>query len=76
MVTCRQRCRFDCPGTKKRNEHYEIAAYGTVGTYAEQLNECEAKQTLNETSDEEKDTDDTLSIVAVSVNAKAHITTT
>ena len=41
----------------QRVEHYEIAAYGCVRTYAEQLGLEDAASLLQETLDEEKETD-------------------
>ena len=59
----------------QRVEHYEIAAYGTVRTYAEQLGYDDAADLLQETLDEEYDTDDKLSELAVNtINAEAMAT--
>lgn len=56
----------------QRVEHYEIAAYGTVRTYAEQLGYDDAAALLQETLDEEYDTDDKLSELAVNtINVEA-----
>ncbi|NDJ33557.1 MAG: ferritin-like domain-containing protein [Chloroflexi bacterium] len=56
----------------QRVEHYEIAAYGTVCTYAEQLSENDAHQKLTQTLDEEKNTDSKLTDLAVNrINQKA-----
>lgn len=56
----------------QRVEHYEIAAYGTVHTYAEQLGYDDATELLQETLDEEYDADDKLSELAVnSINIEA-----
>jgi len=56
----------------QRVEHYEIAAYGTVRTYAEQLGYDDAAALLQETLDEEYDTDDKLSELAVNtINIEA-----
>src|ERR1700756_4491595 len=53
-------------------EHYEIARYGTLKTWAGKLGHREAVKLLDETLAEEKKTDDTLSKLAVSaVNAEA-----
>ena len=41
----------------QRVEHYEIAAYGTVRTYAEILGQKEAAELLEQTLNEEKETD-------------------
>jgi ferritin-like metal-binding protein YciE len=48
-------------------EHYEIAGYGTVRTYARMLNENEAAQLLQETLDEEGETDKKLTQLAESM---------
>jgi len=53
-------------------EHYEIAAYGTVRTWAEQLGLDEAVDLLQQTLDEEKETDEKLTELAKSaVNEEA-----
>jgi ferritin-like metal-binding protein YciE len=53
-------------------EHYEIATYGTLRTYAEMLGFDEQAELLQETLDEEKDTDDNLTELAVScINLEA-----
>jgi ferritin-like metal-binding protein YciE len=53
-------------------EHYEIASYGSVRTWAEQLGLEEVVQLLQETLDEEKETDEKLTQLAVSaVNEEA-----
>jgi ferritin-like metal-binding protein YciE len=56
----------------QRVEHYEIAAYGTVCTYAEQMSHDEALSLLQETLEEEKDTDHKLNDLATgSINEMA-----
>jgi ferritin-like metal-binding protein YciE len=55
----------------QRVEHYEIAAYGTVRTYAEILGEQTAVELLEKTLQEEKDTDEKLTELAQSINAEA-----
>ena len=55
----------------QRVEHYEIAAYGTVRTYAELLGEDEAVTLLEQTLEEEKETDQKLSDLASDINVKA-----
>jgi ferritin-like metal-binding protein YciE len=45
-------------------EHYEIAGYGTVRTYAELLGEQSAARLLQETLDEEGETDKKLTALA------------
>jgi ferritin-like metal-binding protein YciE len=53
-------------------EHYEIARYGTLRTWAQQLNMPEAAKLLDETLQEEKQTDELLNKIAMkSVNRKA-----
>ncbi len=56
----------------QRVEHYEIAAYGTVCTYAKQLGLNDALKLLVKTLEEEKKTDENLTMIAEqSVNIKA-----
>ena len=55
-------------------EHYEIAAYGTVRTYAEMLGFDEAARLLQETLDEEGETDKKLTELAQSINTEAEAT--
>lgn len=53
-------------------EHYEIASYGTLATYAKLLGEKEVLKLLKETIDEEKTCDKDLSKLAISeINIKA-----
>ncbi len=53
-------------------EHYEIARYGTLASWARQLGHAEAEQLLRETLEEEKRTDELLTQLAKgSVNQKA-----
>jgi ferritin-like metal-binding protein YciE len=52
-------------------EHYEIAGYGTVRTYAELLGDQKAVQLLQQTLDEEKETDQKLSELASQINVQA-----
>jgi ferritin-like metal-binding protein YciE len=51
----------------QRVEHYEIAGYGTVRTFANLLGEAEAAELLQETLDEEGETDKLLTELAESV---------
>ena len=44
-------------GAAQRVEHYEIAAYGTVRSFAQTLGESEHVSLLNETLEEETETD-------------------
>jgi ferritin-like metal-binding protein YciE len=56
----------------QRVEHYEMAGYGTVRTYAEQLGHQRAAALLQQTLDEEKAADDKLTDIAASrVNIEA-----
>jgi len=56
----------------QRVEHYEIAGYGTVRTYAQQLGDSDAAQLLQQTLDEEGETDKKLSALAErAVNLRA-----
>jgi ferritin-like metal-binding protein YciE len=56
----------------QRVEHYEIAGYGTVRTYARQLGEEEQANLLQETLNEEGETDKLLtSLAESSVNIEA-----
>jgi ferritin-like metal-binding protein YciE len=48
----------------QRIEHYEIAAYGTARTLADELGYDEAKSLLDETLDEESDADKLLTKIA------------
>lgn len=53
-------------------EHYEISGYGTVRTFAEHLGEDDAVDLLQQTLDEESETDEKLTTIAESVvNAEA-----
>jgi ferritin-like metal-binding protein YciE len=56
----------------QRVEHYEIAAYGTARTFAQQLGKSEAARLLQQTLDEEADTDKKLtSLAEKAINPKA-----
>lgn len=56
----------------QRVEHYEIAAYGAVRTYAEQMGHGRAAAVLQETLDEEKEANEKLTNIAKSrVNIEA-----
>ena len=57
-------------GAAQKVEHYEIAGYGTVRTYAELLGEEEVVELLQETLDEEAETDRKLTQLASSLNLK------
>jgi ferritin-like metal-binding protein YciE len=56
----------------QRVEHYEIAAYGTVRTYANLLGEQNAVVLLEKTLTEEKETDRKLTDLAEGINAEAN----
>ena len=49
----------------QRVEHYEIAAYGTVRKWAEQLNDTQGARMLEETLEEEKEADKALTGIAM-----------
>ena len=55
----------------QRVEHYEIAAYGTVRTYANLLGRKDAVKLLEQTLEEEKETDEKLNEIAEQVNPGA-----
>jgi ferritin-like metal-binding protein YciE len=58
-------------GAAQRVEHYEIAGYGTVRTFAELLGENEHVSLLEETLAEEKAADVKLSELAGEINSQA-----
>lgn len=59
-------------GAAQRVEHYEIAGYGTARTLAEQLGQDDIAELLEETLEEEKETDERLTELAESnINAEA-----
>jgi ferritin-like metal-binding protein YciE len=55
-------------GAAQRVEHYEIAAYGTARAYAAALGEQDVVNLLEETLNEEKETDDLLSDLGYLIN--------
>ncbi|MGH9735530.1 MAG: ferritin-like domain-containing protein [Candidatus Acidiferrales bacterium] len=55
----------------QRVEHYEIAAYGCVRTYANLLGEDDAAGLLEQTLTEEKQTDQKLTKLAEKINVQA-----
>jgi ferritin-like metal-binding protein YciE len=59
-------------GAAQRVEHYEIAAYGTVRDFAEILGESDQASLLQQTLDEEKETDEKLTQLAKQINPQAH----
>jgi ferritin-like metal-binding protein YciE len=52
-------------------EHYEIAAYGCVKTWAGLLGEKNAQDLLQQTLNEEKQTDEKLTQLAEDINVEA-----
>ncbi len=60
-------------GAAQKVEHYEIATYGTLKTYATILGLNKAADLLEETLNEEKEADDLLSTVAQSINHEAEV---
>src|ERR1700692_4543349 len=52
-------------------EHYEIAGYGCVSTYAKLLGEDQAVSLLRQTLEEEKETDKKLTQLAARINLEA-----
>jgi ferritin-like metal-binding protein YciE len=55
----------------QRVEHYEIAAYGCVREYAQLLGETEAVSLIEQTLEEEKETDKKLTELAQTINREA-----
>jgi ferritin-like metal-binding protein YciE len=55
----------------QRVEHYEMAGYGCVATYAKLLGETEAESLLRETLEEERDTDKKLTKLSAQINVEA-----
>ncbi|HEX8924825.1 MAG TPA: ferritin-like domain-containing protein [Terriglobales bacterium] len=55
----------------QRVEHYEIAGYGTVKTYARQLGQNAWAQMLEQTLSEEKEADQKLTQLAETINVRA-----
>ncbi len=58
-------------GAAQKVEHYEIATYGTLATYAKQLGMDDAAALLEETLEEEKAADEKLSELAGEINLEA-----
>jgi ferritin-like metal-binding protein YciE len=58
-------------GAAQRVEHYEIAGYGTARTFAELLGENEHVSLLEQTLEEEKETDEKLTQLAEQINSQA-----
>jgi ferritin-like metal-binding protein YciE len=55
----------------QRVEHYEIAVYGSVHAFAILMGEDEAASILEQTLNEEKETDEKLSELAEEINRQA-----
>ncbi|HKV48338.1 MAG TPA: ferritin-like domain-containing protein [Candidatus Acidoferrales bacterium] len=55
----------------QRVEHYEIAAYGCVRSYANLLGDTKAASLLEETLEEEKETDRKLTELSETINVEA-----
>src|SRR5205823_5816345 len=58
-------------GAAQKVEHYEISGYGTVRTLAELLGEDEHVTLLEQTLEEEKQTDEKLTQLAETINSEA-----
>ena len=59
-------------GAAQKMEHYEIAAYGTARTLAQQAGQTQVADLLEQTLDEEKATDEKLTKIATSgINQQA-----
>jgi ferritin-like metal-binding protein YciE len=59
-------------GAAQRVEHYEIAGYGTVIAFAEQLGESEHVSLLKESLEEEKETNEKLTSLSEDINPQAN----
>lgn len=59
-------------GAAQRIEHYEIAGYGTARSFAQTLGETKIADLLQETLDEEGETDKRLTALAETINEEAH----
>jgi ferritin-like metal-binding protein YciE len=59
-------------GAAQRVEHYEIAGYGTVRSMAETLGEADHVSLLQQTLEEEKETDAKLTELAGLINTQAN----
>ena len=58
-------------GAAQKVEHYEIATYGTLATWADLLGHQDAKDLLGQTLEEEKEADETLTGISVTINPEA-----
>jgi ferritin-like metal-binding protein YciE len=61
-------------GAAQRVEHYEIAGYGTVREFAQLLGEEDHVSLLEQTLEEEKQTDEKLTQLAEDINSQADTT--
>jgi len=61
-------------GAAQKVEHYEIAGYGTARTLAEIAGEDDVAEILQETLDEEGETDKLLTQIAMELNVEAGVT--
>jgi len=61
-------------GAAQRVEHYEIAGYGTVREFAQLLGEDEHVPLIEQTLEEEKQTDEKLTELAQEINSQAEET--
>lgn len=62
-------------GAAQKVEHYEIAAYGTLRTYAELMDRSDVAELLQATLDEEGMTDKKLTQIAETLNVEAAMET-
>jgi ferritin-like metal-binding protein YciE len=60
-------------GAAQKIEHYEIATYGTLATFAKILGLDNAVELLEETLAEEKETDEKLTQLASQINFEADV---
>jgi ferritin-like metal-binding protein YciE len=58
-------------GAAQKVEHYEIATYGTLATWADLLGHQDAKDLLGQTLEEEKEADERLTAIAGAINPDA-----
>ena len=58
-------------GAAQKVEHYEIATYGTLATWADLLGHQDAKDLLGQTLEEEKEADEKLTGIAGQINPDA-----
>ena len=58
-------------GAAQKVEHYEIATYGTLATWADLLGHQDAKDLLGQTLEEEKEADEKLTAIAGQINPEA-----